>query len=141
MTTTTRFSIPARRAEVSAFADRFEDYCLAAQVPTAVMHAFQVVFDELLTNTIDYAYGGEDPDRSIELRFSHDADAAEAELIDDGIGFDPLQQAPAPELDLELDDRPIGGLGIHLVKSLMDEVEYRRLNHHNHLRLRKRYAS
>ena len=58
------------------------------------------------------------------------------EIADNGIAFDPLQ-LPAPDLHAEIDDRPIGGLGIFLVRELMDSVTYRRDGDWNRLMVTK----
>ena len=60
------------------------------------------------------------------------------EISDDGQPFNPLKDAPKPDLEAALEDRPIGGLGIHLVLTMMDEMHYRRENERNHLTLVKR---
>jgi anti-sigma regulatory factor (Ser/Thr protein kinase) len=57
-------------------------------------------------------------------------------IADTGAPFNPLN-APPPDLTSNLVDRPIGGLGIHLVRSLMNSVEYEREGGENRLRLRK----
>ena len=48
-----------------------------------------------------------------------------ATIIDDGIAFNPFD-APAPDTTLALEDREIGGLGVHIVRTMMDEVFYER---------------
>ena len=135
-----RFVIGSQRSEVAGFADRFEAWCEAKGIPMKAMLAFQVAFDEVLTNIIDYALVGVDAP-SIEVRLQRDDDALHAEVLDNGPPFDPLSESDAPDLDLDLDDRPIGGLGIHLVRNLMDEVAYRRSDTHNHFSMSKRFAS
>jgi len=59
---------------------------------------------------------------------------------DDGKPFDPLQ-APPPDLSLPLERRPIGGLGIHLIRNLMDEVSYARVGGRNVLKMVKHLSS
>jgi serine/threonine-protein kinase RsbW len=61
------------------------------------------------------------------------------EVEDDGRPFDPLL-VPPPDLTLPLERRPIGGLGIHLIRSLMDEVAYARHDGRNVLKMAKRLA-
>ena len=63
-----------------------------------------------------------------------------AEVEDDGRPFNPLT-APAPDLTSAVEDRPVGGLGIHLVRSLMEQVDYRRESGKNHLIMSKRLSA
>ncbi len=60
-----------------------------------------------------------------------------AVLTDDGKPFNPLEEAPVAILDGSIEERPIGGLGIHFMRILMDEVAYQRTNGHNQLTLIK----
>lgn len=131
------YSIASRRADVAAFADVFESFCMKHGIATAVMRAFQVAFDEWLTNVVDYAHAGRD-DAMIEVALSVGPDRLEAEVVDVGAAFDPLNDSAEPSLDLDVDERPIGGLGVHLIRTLMDEVSYRRVDGRNHLRMAKR---
>ena len=57
------------------------------------------------------------------------------EMVDDGKPFDPLTEAPVPDVNAPMDERPIGGLGVFLVRKLMDELTYRREEGRNHLTL------
>ena len=59
-------------------------------------------------------------------------------MRDDAPPFDPFVEAPAPDLDADLDARPIGGLGVHLIRSLMDEVSTTHDGNGNRVVLRKR---
>jgi len=102
-----------------------------------VRHALELSLDELLTNTISYGFpeGGE---HDIVVRLQVDGErVVTLEIEDDGRPFNPLER-PAPDTAAPLDERPIGGLGIHLVKQLMDEVRYRRHGAHNIVTLTKR---
>ena len=112
------FDIEPSRAAVSAFADQLAEFCDAQAVPSAVLNAFQVALDDVLTNIIDYSAPNA-PVSTIRAHVSVMPDGLQVTVEDDGIAFDPLSAAE-PNLDLDLDDRPIGGLGIHLVKTLMD---------------------
>ena len=78
---------------------------------------------------------------SIELHLTFADGRLAAELCDDAAPFDPLTQAKPPVLDGPLDERPIGGLGVHFVRTLMDEVSYRRDGAHNRLTLIKHIAA
>jgi anti-sigma regulatory factor (Ser/Thr protein kinase) len=97
---------------------------------------FDLAFDEVLVNVISYAY--EAPgEHQITVRMWIGGGRVTAEVIDDGKPYDPLTQAPEPDLDADIDDRRIGGLGVHLVKTFMDHVEYRRVDGRNHFRFGK----
>jgi len=68
-----------------------------------------------------------------------DQDLLSIQVADDGVAFNPLL-APEPDLDLAIDQRPVGGLGIHLMRTMMDDLEYKRVNGQNLLTLRQRVA-
>ena len=131
------YTIANRRADVAAFADVFENFCLQHRIETVVLRAFQVAFDELLTNVVDYGHS-DGEDHPIEVRLRLDGETLQAEIIDSGAAFNPLSDSAEPDLDLTIDDRPIGGLGIHIVRTLMDDISYRRDNDQNRLLLTKR---
>jgi anti-sigma regulatory factor (Ser/Thr protein kinase) len=59
------------------------------------------------------------------------------DVADDGIAFNPLEKDP-PDLDLPFSERPIGGLGIHIVRALSETIAYRRENDRNHLTMTMR---
>lgn len=84
-------------------------------------HAVNLCLEELITNTIRHGLAGA-PDRQIQLRLSRTDEWLEVVLKDDAPPFDPFVEAPAPDLAADVDTRAIGGLGVHLVKSLMDDV-------------------
>ena len=83
-----------------------------------------VVLDELLTNIISYAYL-DDEKHDIGIKVELSADRLKMSMVDDGIPFNPLG-LETPDTELSLEERKIGGLGIHLVRKMMDRVSYRR---------------
>lgn len=83
-----------------------------------------LAFDELLSNVIKYGFPDPSP-HQIECEIRHDKGGIIAVITDDGIPFDPLRQ-PDPDTTLSLEARGIGGLGIHLVRQLFDNVRYQR---------------
>jgi anti-sigma regulatory factor (Ser/Thr protein kinase) len=102
----------------------------------------QVILDELFTNVVKYGYGRAAPeghlegnaDGHIEVALSLEGDRLIIEFVDDGRAFDPLTNPP-PDLDVPADERSIGGVGIAIVRALVDEVRYRRDGNRNHLTL------
>ena len=106
--------------------------------PDRTIRAFQVVFDVMLTNAIDYGLEGK-PDALLQVTVSYYPDRLTALIVDNGLAFDPLVEAEAPDTEASLEDRPIGGLGIHLVKSLMDSASYELSEDCNLLSLSKHF--
>lgn len=106
------------------------------EVPSRALYAVNLALDELVTNTI--LYGFEDPaGQSFSVRVEVSGADLRAELVDEGRAFNPLD-VPPPNLDAPLRDREVGGLGLHLVRSLMDRLDYRRDGSKNVLTLAKR---
>ena len=85
---------------------------------------FNVVFDDLLNNVISYAYRDED-EHEVKVEMDLAGERLTVTIADDGVPFNPLT-VETPDTDLSLEDREIGGLGIHLVQSLVDDVTYQR---------------
>ena len=96
--------------------------------------------EELGGNIVNY---GHDDDKAHEIKIviSSEDEVITIEIEDDGNAFDPLQDAPEPDLDAEVEDRTVGGLGIYLVRTMMDEVRYERQQNKNCLTLVKRRDS
>ena len=93
-----------------------------------------LVLDELWVNVVHYSGATGD----VEVSLDTDADEVRLEIADDGRPFDPLSEAVEPDLDAALEERPIGGLGIFLVREMMDELHYRREDGKNRLAMVKR---
>ena len=94
-----------------------------------------LVLEELVLNIIDYGFDDGKDDHELEVILMSEDDNLTIEITDDGIPFDPLHDAKIPDTDAPLEERPIGGLGVHLVRTMMDEVSYRREDGKNHLTL------
>lgn len=106
------------------------------EVPGRTLYAVNLALDEIVTNIV--LHGFEDASgQFLEVRIVVVEGNLTAEVEDGGRAFNPLD-APTPNLEAPLDERALGGLGVHLVKSLMDKVEYRRDGAKNVLTVRKR---
>jgi len=108
-------------ARVKAHFDTFAEHY---RIPDPIRLKMHVVIDELLTNIISYAYL-DDETHDISIKVELSADRLKVSMVDDGIPFNPLGME-TPDTELALEDRKIGGLGIHLVRKMMDRVSYRR---------------
>ena len=96
-----------------------------------------VAIDELFGNIAHYAYAPETGDATVRFDFEASSRIATITFMDSGVPFDPLTKTD-PDVSSPADDRPIGGLGIFLVKKTMDLVEYRYENGMNVLLIQKR---
>lgn len=128
--------IPNRRCDMATVVAMTERFGAENKIGGAIVNDINVALDEVLTNIMSYAYSpGEQAE--ILVRLAIIGSDIVAEIEDGGRPFDPLQ-APPPDLSKPLRDRKVGGLGIHFIKSLMDEVSYRRIDGRNRLRLSKK---
>ncbi len=114
-----------------------EQCCEEAGLGLDWVMKFQLVIEEMVSNVIFYAYDSQQQEAAIELRFTWEAGTVSILLRDWGKPFDPTAKED-PDITLSVDDRPIGGLGIFMVKQLMDEVRYERVGSSNLLTLQKR---
>ncbi len=96
----------------------------------------RLVCEEAMVNIINYAYEDGVGDIEIFYDFSEEENMFILKLIDKGVAFNPLE-IKEPDLDLSLEYRQIGGLGIYMIKTIMDNVEYKRENNQNILTLSK----
>ena len=117
--------------------DSVEEFAQTANWSPDLAYQVILVLEELGANIVNY---GCESNRTHEIKvtLAWDSNALTVEITDDGRAFNPLSDAPGPDLEAVIEDRPIGGLGIHLVRSIMDELYYRREQDRNHLTLIKR---
>jgi serine/threonine-protein kinase RsbW len=100
-----------------------------------VVFSINLALEEAMSNIINYGYD-DDGQHLIELRFTKTGDELGIEIIDDGHEYDPTQRND-PDVTLPVEERPVGGLGIMLIKKLMDNVVYQRIENKNHLTFTK----
>lgn len=129
--------LPNDTQEVPRLNTFVSDMCNSLDAPLDVTAQVQLAVEEAVVNVMDYAYpAGTRGELTVEVQ----ADDEQLQFIirDTGIPFDPTT---TPEIDTTLSakDRPIGGLGIHLVRQIMDDVQYRRIGEFNVLTLIKKY--
>jgi len=134
-----RMTIGADGSEIAKVTAAFVEFADAHALPAAVRRSLQVALDEMLSNTIMHGFtDGEGGEVTAEVVL--DTDRVCITLTDDGRPFDPLQM-PAPDTTLTTQQRRIGGLGIHLVRHMMDEISYDRRGDRNVLVLAKRLTT
>jgi phosphoserine phosphatase RsbU/P len=105
-------------------------------LPDKVMHDLNLALEEILTNIITYGYT-DNREHEIKVRLSMQPGEIRIDVEDDGQPFNPLE-APEPDTTKPLKERTVGGLGIHLVRKLMDGLEYKRQGDRNLLTMKKK---
>jgi len=123
--TEVRLSIQAddqAAGQAGAFAEAF---MREAGIAADDVARFLIALEELVTNVVKYGYSDETARGSVSVTLRLEGDTLRVVLVDDARIFDPFA-LPAPDLDAALEARPVGGLGLYLVKTMMDETDYRR---------------
>jgi anti-anti-sigma factor len=131
-----RMAIGAEQEGVANVIAAFAVFAGAEGLAPAVRRSMNVVLDELLANTLSHGLAGRD-DGEVTVEVGVRNGVLTVTIADNGERFDPFARA-APDTSLSVEDRPIGGLGIHLVKKLVDDVEYRWESGRNLVMLSKR---
>jgi anti-sigma regulatory factor (Ser/Thr protein kinase) len=127
--------LPAEQDSLVELAEAVEGLAEAEAWPSEAKFHVDLVLEELAQNIISYGY----PDgRSGQFVVSIQRLGDELNIVieDDGIPFDPFSLAE-PNLELSLDERAIGGLGVHFTRTLMDTHRYQRVEGHNRVELTK----
>ena len=113
----------------------FESFATQHDINGRLRYHLLVSIEEILTNIIKYGFD-EEGVHPIHITFRRVEEQIEMEFEDRGREFNPLEIGE-PDLDSPIEDRQLGGLGIHLVKKMVDEAKYRREGDRNILLLRK----
>jgi len=127
-------------ADIRSLASQVERFGATHGVPSGAIFNLNLALDELLTNTVSYGYD-DDGIHAILVTLTLEDNTLTAEIEDDGRPFDPLSDAPEPDLDSDIEDRSIGGLGTYFVKAFMDDVSYFRDGNKNRIILTKSLAA
>jgi phosphoserine phosphatase RsbU/P len=107
---------------IAKLIDQFEEFATKHRIPVEIIQKINIVFDELLNNTISYAFKDQQV-HEIEIKIRFYKEKLIVTIMDDGIPYNPFNRMD-PDISLGLDDREIGGLGVHLVKLLVDDYHY-----------------
>jgi serine/threonine-protein kinase RsbW len=127
----------AALVKLQTFGGEFAHQC---DLPRDERARLLIILEELFTNAVTHGYGDHSETGNITVALQLGVCRIEIDFIDDGRPFDPLSRDP-PDLDAPENERAVGGLGIHLVRSLVDEAHYRREGGRNRLRLVRRIKS
>jgi anti-sigma regulatory factor (Ser/Thr protein kinase) len=133
-----RMTIGAHPGEVAGVSAAFGTFADAHAVPAQIRRSVSIVLDELLANTIAHGFRGRaDGGGEVTVDAELLPDRLSITVTDDGRPFDPFE-LDAPDTMLTTAERPIGGLGVHLVKHMMDDIRYERRGDRNVIVMEKR---
>ena len=119
------------RSEVGRLTRLLETFCHSHNLSEDDTLNVNLVLDEAVINVVTHGYD-DAVEHEIDVRLLLDGATLTIEIEDDGIAYNPLD-APAPRFDLPLEQRRIGGLGVHIMKTLAASVEYERRDSRNRL--------
>jgi len=122
--------------EVPRLADFVDEVCQVVGFDMSTTMSLNLAMEEAVVNVIDYAYPS-GTTGNINITAEANEERLKFIINDNGIPFDPTAKAEA-DITLSVEDRPIGGLGIHLVRKIMDSINYERTEGKNVLTLRKK---
>lgn len=135
MSATRSIRIDLHAPELPRLAAAVEEMAETEAWAPDVAFQIQLALDEIGDNLVEHRT--EAQSTYMEITLNSDERTATVEVVDDGVAFDPTADAPAADVSSALEDRPIGGLGLHLIRNMMDEVDYRREDGRNILTLVK----
>lgn len=128
-----RFSIENRMEALETAMQEGDRFLEENEASPNLAYAVRLAFEELITNTIKYGYDDQQL-HTIEVVLELSQPAVMT-VTDDGHPFNPLTDAPVPALDGAVEDRPIGGLGLHMIREMGMKLDYRREHDRNMLRV------
>ena len=129
-------TVETKLEAMGRLASAVEDLGMEEDWPTALTFQVNLAIEELWLNVLHYGHDG--GSHEVKIRLTSEAEALTIEITDDGKPFDPLNDAVLPDVTVALDERDVGGLGIYLVRKMMDELRYERENGKNRLTMVKR---
>ena len=129
--------LPTKLDQLDRIYNAVDELGEAEDWPPGMVYQVKLVLEELGVNIVTHGHDN-DPEHEFEIILDSETDVLTIELRDEGQAFNPLTDCPEPDLESGLDDRPVGGLGIYLVRTMMDELNYRREDNKNILTIVKR---
>ena len=131
-----RLTLPNDIETIPQLNEFIDGFCEQRDIDNDITMSLNLAIEEAVVNVMNYAYP-EGTVGYVDIEADADDDFVTFVISDTGKPFDPTQKDEV-NTELSAEDRPIGGLGIHLVRRMMDEISYRYADHRNILTLRKK---
>lgn len=135
---TTQVTLHNQASEIAQAHEALDQLSTQHGLPARCVTSLHLAIEEHLSNVISYGYSPGQPG-TIHVRLRLEPNILAVEVEDDARPFDPLAAAE-PDTSLPLDSKPLGGLGLLMIRRSVDEAAYRRTNDRNVLTLKKRLA-
>jgi serine/threonine-protein kinase RsbW len=129
-------TVPSEAAQLPVLTQFLRQFWSAADLPPAETAPFELALEEIFMNVVMHGSLAEGAQR-VEMFLALSDDCLTLIIEDDGPSFNPLS-LPAPDVTASLGERRVGGLGVYLVRQMMDAVSYQRFNGCNQLSMTKR---
>jgi serine/threonine-protein kinase RsbW len=123
-------------SELERMSEAVSAWCKSYAVSATAEFHVNLALDEIVSNVIRYGWK-DNGEHQLHIRLSRSENEVRVEVEDDATPFNPLE-VPAAEINRPLQERAVGGLGIHLVRQVMDGLDYRRLDGKNLLVMKKK---
>lgn len=131
-------SIAATVENITAVTEFVNELLDSRKCPVKAKTQINIAIDELFGNIANYAYGDSVGIATVRIEFSDSPNGVTVTFIDSGVPFDPLAKDD-PDITLSAEERNIGGLGIFMVKKMMDNICYEYRNGNNILSISKNF--
>ena len=126
-------------SEIPRLHDLLIEFGRTQSISESALSSLNLALEEIFTNIISHGFQ-DTQEHNILLRVMLEEEELVAEVEDDGTPFNPLD-VPAPDVTRPIEDRPIGGLGIHLTKKMVDGIDYSLRDGKNVLRFRTKLSA
>lgn len=133
-----RTSVASDPTQMPILTRFLQEFWSAAELPQTEALTFELALEEVFMNVVMHGASADHVPR-VEVCVALGDGALTLTVEDDGPAFDPLSVA-APDVTASLDERRVGGLGVFLVRRMMDSVSYHRVGTRNQLRMTKQVA-
>lgn len=133
--TTKKLQLVNQVSKLQEIADFLEVLGDVWQLQPGLVMSLNLVLEEAFTNVVFYAWN-DNQEHLIDLEFEKNDDVLTITLSDEGREYDPTSKEE-PDIDLPVEERSVGGLGIYLIRKIMDSVEYQRKGERNFLIMTK----
>ncbi len=128
--------VKANQATLDTVIDSIDEFLVKNGCPEEIRTLITIAAEEIYVNIAHYAYGNVEGEANVEMCVCPDPSRYRLTFRDTGKPFNPLEKED-PDLELPAEERPVGGLGIYMVRQMMDHVEYHYENGQNILILEK----